>query len=142
MRKILFLAAALAPAAALAAPPAGVRVATPWARYLLPNIPAGIYLTLSNSSDAPATLVGASSPACGTLMLHESMVMGGSTMMMEVASALVPAHGSLAMAEGGYHLMCMNPKMTVGGKVPVVLDFADGSTLAVTAPVYGADSAP
>jgi len=141
----LSLAAVLAlglAAPALAAPPTGVSAQAPWFRYLLPNIPAGGYVVLNNTSDTPATLTGASSPACGTLMLHESMVMGGTSMMMAVQSAPVPAHGRLVMAEGGYHLMCMSPTMTVGAKVPVTLTFADGAALSFTAPVYGATGAP
>lgn len=137
MRKFLALAF-FVPTMAVAAPPAGVTASGAWVRYLLPNIPAGAYLTLTNSSDMPATLVGASSPACATLMLHESMVMGGSSMMMEVSNALVPAHGSLTLGEGGYHLMCMSPKMAVGASVPVELNFADGSSLGVNALVKGA----
>ncbi|MGO9816851.1 MAG: copper chaperone PCu(A)C [Acidocella sp.] len=146
MRKIklalwLGMLAAL-PALAQAGPPVGITVQTPWVRYLLPNLPAGVYLTLANRSDTPAVLTGARSPACATLMLHESMDAGGTSMMMGVSSIPVPAHGGVALSEGGYHLMCMDPKMHVGGQVPVTLEFQDGSLLTLTAPVYGASGAP
>ena len=131
-----------APALAQAAAPVGITVQNPWVRYLLPNLPAGAYLTLTNSSDTPALLTGARSPACATLMLHESMDAGGTSMMMGVSSIQVPAHGGAALSEGGYHLMCMQPKMRVGGQVPITLEFQDGSLLTLTAPVYGASGAP
>ncbi len=130
------------PMLAEAAGPEGITVQNPRVRYLLPNLPAGVYLTLTNGSDIPAVLTGARSPACATLMLHESMDAGGTSMMMGVSSIPVPAHGSVALSEGGYHLMCMQPQMRVGGKVPITLEFQDGSLLTLTAPVYGASGAP
>ncbi|MCB5945482.1 copper chaperone PCu(A)C [Acidocella sp. KAb 2-4] len=141
MRKT-WLALGLLPALAWAGPPAGVSVQHPWVRYLLPNIPAGAYLTLTNNGDTQAVLTGAHSPACGMLMLHESVNSGGTSMMMAVSSLTVPAHGSIALAEGGYHLMCMQPKMRVGAEVPITLDFQDGTSLDLTAPVYGPSGAP
>jgi copper(I)-binding protein len=68
--------------------------------------------------------------------------MGGMAMMMPVAYVPVPAHGQAELVEGGYHLMCMNPKMKVGDKVPLTLTFGDGSSRIVLAPVYGATGAP
>ena len=133
---------AAVPMLAQAAGPTGITVQNPRVRYLLPNLPAGVYLTLTNGSDTPAALTGAHSPACATLMLHESMDAGGPSMMMGVSSIPVPAHGTLALSEGGYHLMCMQPKMRVGGEVPITLEFQDGSLLTLTAPVYGASGAP
>jgi copper(I)-binding protein len=111
-------------------------------RYLLPNIPAGGYLVLTNTGDTPAVLTGAASPACGMLMLHKSQDSSGMAMMMDVPNVAVPPHGSVTFAPGGYHLMCMQPSMKVGGKVAVTLNFQDGSTLAVTMPVYGASGQP
>lgn len=137
----LGLLAAL-PGLAQAGAPAGVSVQQAWVRYLLPNIPAGAYFTLNNASDTPAVLTSASSPACATLMLHESTDMGGTAMMMAVQSAPVPAHGSLALVEGGYHLMCMGPKMKIGDKVQITLGFQDGASLTLSAPVYGPAGVP
>ncbi len=117
-------------------------VSKPWIRYLLPNIPAGGYMQLINNGNTDAVLTGAASPACGMLMLHQSQDNGGMAMMMDVPSVTVPAHGSLAFVPGGYHLMCMQPKMQVGSKVDVTLSFQDGSTLAVAMPIYGASGVP
>ncbi len=119
-----------------------VTVTKPWMRYLLPNIPAAGYMVLQNRGDSDAVLTGAASPACGMLMLHKSQDDSGMAMMMAVQTVTVPAHGSVTFALGGYHLMCMQPNMKIGAQVPVTLTFQDGSTIAATLPVYGAQNAP
>lgn len=134
-------ALAMLPLSGLAATPA-VTVTKPWMRYLLPSLPAAGYMTLRNSGNADAVLTAAASPGCGTLMLHKSQDDSGMAMMMDVQSITVPANGSVTFAPGGYHLMCMQPKMKIGDQVPVTLSFQGGSTLQVTMPVYGAQSAP
>ncbi len=136
----LVLAGLLAPLAMAAAPP--VTAAKPWIRYLLPSVPAGGYLTLQNNGGTPMVLTGAASPACGMLMLHQTQTMSGMSMMMDVPSLTIPAHGSVVFAPGGYHLMCMSPVMKVGTTVQITLKFADGSSLPITMPVYGATGAP
>ena len=119
-----------------------VTVEKPWIRYLLPNIPAAGYMMLQNTGDNAAVLTAAASPACGMLMLHESQDDSGMAMMMDVPSVTIPAHGSISFAPGGFHLMCMQPRMKVGDNVPVTLSFQDGSTLGAILPVYGAQTAP
>ncbi len=122
-------------AAALAAPAcaAEVSVSDGWFRALPAGLPAGGYFTLHNGGDAAVALVGASSSACGMVMLHESVNTGGLEQMKMVDNIPVPAHGVLAFKPGGFHLMCMKPgpAMVPGAKVPVVLEFADGDKLGV-----------
>jgi copper(I)-binding protein len=129
------------PLAAQAASPT-VTVTKPWMRYLLPSLPAAGYMTLTNSGNTAAVLTGAASPACGMLMLHESQDASGMSMMMDIQTITIPANGSVTFAPGGYHLMCMQPKMKIGDQLPVTLSFQDGSTLVATLPVYGAQNAP
>ena len=132
--------ALLAPGAAQAAGP--VSVGGGWFRYLLAQIPAGGYMTLRNAGSAPAVLTGASSPACGSLMLHRTESGGGTERMVSVDKVTVPAHGRLRFAPGGYHLMCMQPRMHPHEIVPVTLTFADGSRITATFTVFGAKGAP
>jgi copper(I)-binding protein len=129
------------PPLAQAASPA-VTVTKPWMRYLLPSLPAAGYMTLTNSGNTDAVLTGAASPACGMLMLHKSQDDSGMAMMMDMQTITIPANGSVTFAPGGYHLMCMQPKMKIGDKLPLTLSFQDGSSLAATMPVYGAQNAP
>ncbi len=99
-------------------------------------------MELQNPGAADVTVTGAASPACGMLMLHKSTDTSGMAMMMDVPSITVPAHGSVTLAPGGYHLMCMQPTMKLGDAVPVTLSLQDGSTVSATLPVYGAQSSP
>lgn len=123
----------------LAAAPAYAQlsVSNAWIRYLLPSVPAGGYMTLHNDSESDAILTGASSPDCGTLMLHKSEDKSGTEMMVKVDSIKVPAHGEVKFEQGGYHLMCMKPNMKLDERVPVTLKFKDGTALLLTMPVYG-----
>ena len=130
----------LAPGMARAAGP--VQVRTPWFRYLLASIPAGGYLTLENAGAAPAVLTSAESPACGAMMLHRSETVGGTDRMVGVKQITIPGHGQFRFTPGGYHLMCMQPKMHPGETVPVTLRFADGSRLTVRFAVRGAKGVP
>ena len=130
MRSVTFLCA-LAIAAGLATPAmaAPLEVSDAWFRALPAGLPAGGYFTLRNNGDSDVALTGAASSGCGMLMLHMSMEGGGTGSMMQVNSVSVPAHGKLAFAPGGYHLMCTHPTpaMKPGAKVAVTLEFADGT---------------
>lgn len=144
------LAVALSAAALVgtlvAAPPARAAAALalshPWIRFILPSRPAAGYFTLTNKTDKPRLLTGASSPACGMLMLHESMKQNGRDLMRMVKSVGVPAHGALVFAPGHYHLMCMSPTadVKIGHAVPITLHFADGTSLTEGFAVRGAAS--
>lgn len=111
----------------------------PWIRAIMPGVPAAGYFTLFNNGDRAVALVAAASPACGKLMLHRSETVNGVERMVMVTKIPVPAHGRVAFAPGGYHLMCMSPSAAVrpGAKVPVTLKFADGATLGAEFPVRG-----
>jgi copper(I)-binding protein len=139
----LALTAAFCALPALAWAQAGsVTAQKPWMRYLLPSLPAAGYMVLQNTGAADAVLTQAASPSCGAVMLHESQDESGTAMMMDAGTITIPAHGSVSLAPGGYHLMCMAPRMKVGKAVTVKLSFQGGATLDVTAPVYGAQGAP
>jgi copper(I)-binding protein len=142
MIKSCRIAAALVVLPSLAAAQQTVTVQKPWMRYLLPSVPAAGYLTLRNDGGADVVLTGAASPACGMLMLHKSEDSSGMAMMMEVPAVTVPAHGSVSFAPGGYHLMCMTPRMKIGQTVNITLIFKDGSKLPAALPVYGPQGAP
>ena len=142
-RPILALCAILlawAAAAPAQAAESGLKLSDPWIRMVMPSRPAAGYFTLSNDSAVGRALVGADSPACGMLMLHQSLNESGVERMAMVKSVPVPAHGSVKFSPGGFHLMCMSPSAAVapGHSVAVTLHFADGGAIAASFPVRGA----
>jgi periplasmic copper chaperone A len=118
----------------------GVSITDEWLRFIVPTRPAAGYFRLDNNTDAAIELVGAASPGCGELMLHQSRNVNGTETMSPVKNVQIPAHGSVKFTPGGYHLMCMSPTATLslGKSVPVTLKFADGKSLTVDFPVRGA----
>ena len=116
---------------AIAAADNSLTVSNSWFRFIMASRPAAGYFILTNASSKPYTLTGATSPGCGSLMLHKSLQQNGEDQMVMVSSIPVPAQGAVTFAPGGYHLMCMSPTkdMKVGAKVPVTLSFDGGATL-------------
>lgn len=114
-----------------AAGEAGLTLSEPWMRFVIAARPAAGYFTLENEGAEEKVLTGASSPDCGKVMIHESMTENGANAMKMVESVTVPAHGKVAFAPGGYHLMCMKPKpeMKDAATVPMTLTFKDGGTI-------------
>ena len=102
-----------------------------YVQVTIPSRPAAGYFTLKNSGDRERVLVAASSPGCGSVMLHKSELVGSVETMREVESVTVPAHGSIEFAPGGLHIMCMSPSETLkpGTMTRVTLSFKDGESL-------------
>jgi len=110
-----------------------VLITKAWIRLLPGQLPAGAYADLANDGDQPAVLRDVSSVQFGSSMLHQSSSEGGMSRMAMVDELTLPAHGHVAMAPGGYHLMLEAPKgpLSVGDRVPLKFQFADGSTTTV-----------
>jgi copper(I)-binding protein len=110
---------------------------------LLPaGLPSAGYVTLRNDSNVGKRLESVSSDAFGSVMLHESMRSSGMQHMRMVDAIDIPAHGQVALAPGGYHLMLMQPRqpLKVGAKVVMVLHFADGAAVSATFNVHPANA--
>nr|WP_321985110.1 copper chaperone PCu(A)C [uncultured Lichenicoccus sp.] len=132
---------------ARAASPPGVTLADAWMRAL-PGLPAAGYFSLHNAGPDGATLTGAKAAACGSLTLHQTVRMRtmshmsglapgsmsgmpGMTSMHAVAAIGIAPGATVRFTPGGYHLMCEQPAASVvpGATVPIILQFADGSSL-------------
>jgi periplasmic copper chaperone A len=111
-----------------------------WFRLLPGKLPAGGYFNAQNNGRRDLAITGASSQACGMLMIHQSSNKGGMSGMEMMDRVSVPAGGKVAFAPRGYHLMCEQPNMKLGAKVPVVLHLSDGSAVAVGFTVKGANA--
>jgi len=132
---LILVAMALFSTAAWAAP---LDINGAWFRKLPGKLPAGGYFTAQNNSRHDVAITGVSSDACGMLMIHQSSNKSGMSSMDMMPKVTVPAGGQLRFAPGGYHLMCEQPKMKIGAKVPVVLQLSDGTAVAVGFAVRGA----
>jgi periplasmic copper chaperone A len=117
---------------------APVDIVDPWFRALPGKLPAGGYFTAQNNTRRDVAITGVSSDACGMLMIHQSSNKGGMSSMDVMTRVTVPANGKLVFAPGGYHLMCEQPKMKIGARVPVLLSLSDGTAVAVAFTVRGA----
>jgi copper(I)-binding protein len=113
-----------------------------WIRSMPASLPSSGYFVIANNSDKPAMLTGASTPAFGMAMLHKSESNGSTSTMEHVESAEVPAHGKLAFAPSGYHLMLEDAAkpLKIGSTIPLSLTFADNSTIATTCKVKPAST--
>jgi copper(I)-binding protein len=125
---LIALAALVAAASGAGAPDSGVpRVDAAWIRWLPGTVPAAGYLTLTNVGDRPAVLLSASSPLFGDISLHRTVNRAGSMEMAAVDRITIPPHATLAFETTGYHMMLMQPAVSVkpGMHVTVTLRFAD-----------------
>ena len=128
MKRLSFVILLATSVAANAAP---FDVSGAWFRSLPGGVPAGGYFTAHNNSDRVVVINGVQSGACGMLMMHESSNKGGMSGMARGDKVVVPAGGTMKFAPAGYHLMCEQPKMKIGAKVPVSFSLSNGTTVVV-----------
>ena len=100
-----------------------------WIRLLPGGMPmqAG-FGRIDNHCPMPATIVSASSPAYGSVELHESKVVDGVNRMREVPELRIAPDGAAVLQPGGLHLMLMQPRALLkeGSKVVVSFKLQDG----------------
>lgn len=95
------------------------------------------FLTLINGSSAPHSLKSATSPVANTVELHTHTNNNGVMEMRQVPQIDVPAKGQVTLAPGGLHIMLIGLKQDLkpGETASVTLNFEDGSTAVVDAPI-------
>lgn len=86
---------------------------------------------IDNDCTMPATIVSASSPAFGSVELHETRIVDGISRMRAVPELRLPPRGAAVMKPGGLHLMLMQPhaQLQAGSRVTVEFVLADGRKL-------------
>lgn len=118
---------------AIAAPhqSAAIQVESGWIRWLPGDLPAAGYLTIRNSSNWELALVSEESPEYRNVMLHRSVEKNGVEHMEMVPRLTIPAHGSVAISPGNYHLMLMHARHALhpGDDVHMTLHFSDGEVV-------------
>jgi len=127
-RSIRILAALSLASTSFGAFAASGSVSDCWVRLLPGNLPSGAYFDVTNPGNTPLELKGVKSDAFGMAMLHRTENNGSTSTMHMVASATVPANGTLKFAPGGYHVMLEKPKqpLKVGSTIDLTFTFGDG----------------
>jgi copper(I)-binding protein len=118
--------------AAIAGEPA-IQIKDAWIRWLPANVPGGGYMTVINTGSAARVLIGASSPDYGEISIHQTRIRNGMNEMTPVESVELRPLVPVRFAEGGYHLMLVQPKrsLAVGDRVLITLHFAAGASIEV-----------
>ncbi len=116
----------------------GIEAHDPWVREAPPTAKVlAAYLQLHNHGDKTHTLVSVESPAFKHIELHRSEEKDGMATMVRVTKIMIPAHGKISFEPGSLHIMLIDPvaPLKAGNKVSLILYFAEGSSLAVSAEV-------
>lgn len=125
--KMLFAALVVVVSPDLAHAASDLVITDPASRATPAGAPTGIgYMTIANKGEVPDRLVSASSPLADHVEIHEMSVANGIMTMHPVPGGLaVPAHGSVTLKPGSYHLMLIGPKQPfkAGDTIPVTLTF-------------------
>lgn len=93
---------------------------------LTKNGAVAVYLTVKNTGEKPAAIIGAHSPVAERTELHHTTMDANGVMQMgSVLQAEVPAGGNLYLKSGGLHVMLfgLKQKLEVGETIPVTLEF-------------------
>ena len=123
----------------------GISVNMPWVNEAPPHAAAMAgYMMLKNGSDQPRVLVGASSPAFASAMLHRTVMQNGMAKMLHQKAIVVPAHGTVTFEPNGYHIMLMKPKKhyVAGDKLKITLRFKNGEKITTVFPVRKGEGMP
>ena len=131
---LLVLSAILAPVTASA--DSNLVVAGAWIRQPPPGTDvASVYLSLENVGTKAVKLTGVECPLASMAMMHETLESGGQSQMRALPSVSLAPGASTAFGPGGKHIMLhgLAHPLQIGERVPIVLLFAGGIKLHVTA---------
>jgi copper(I)-binding protein len=119
-------------------------ISTPWARATPKGAEVGgAYMTIENKGAAPDRLTGGSTDFA-TVEIHEMRSENGVMEMREVTGGLeIPAHGSVRLAPGGYHIMLTHlaHPLTKGDTIKATFTFEHAGPVEVEFNVLGVGAA-
>jgi len=129
---MLALVAGCAPAAA-----PSITVESAWGRPSMDMPTAGgIFMVIKNSGTAADNLLSGSSPACGSIELHEMVMKSDGTMGMNLLDKPIeiPAGGQVELKSGDLHIMCImkNDQFAVGSMIDLTLVFEKSGEVKVS----------
>ena len=150
MMKLPFLALALlvaaggAPTLAQEPKAADIVIQKPWARATPKGADVGAaYLTIRNNGAVADRLTGGTADFA-SVEVHEMRTENGVMKMQELKNGLnLPAHSSVGLAPGGYHLMFthLTHPLNKGDTVKATLNFEHAGPIEVAFPVLGVAAA-
>ncbi|MDR3437760.1 copper chaperone PCu(A)C [Telmatospirillum sp.] len=125
-------------AAAAEATVGALRIDNIWARASIGGS-TGAFLSIHNDGDADR-LRSVSSRATPDVQVHATVKDGDVMKMRQVDGLDVPAHGSVDLQPGGYHIMVMGltAPLKVGDQLPLTLHFDKAGAVDVLATVQKA----
>ena len=95
--------------------------------WIRPGIdPTAVYMTITNTGDRPITLAAASAAWAQSVGIHQTVDQDGFMVMEHADSITVPAHGTVVLRPGGYHLMAEGIDSKIGAGDSVDLEFTTG----------------
>ncbi|HEY7484913.1 MAG TPA: copper chaperone PCu(A)C [Streptosporangiaceae bacterium] len=110
-----------------------------------PGTPAEVaaYATVRNAGGSADRLLGVRTDVSTIVMLHQGAARDMAD-MQTVGAVPLPAHRRVELADGGLHIMIMQPAraLRVGDSVRLTLVFARSDPLTVSAPVVQAGDGP
>lgn len=120
----------------------GIIVESPWVRTTddaTDSSMTALFVTLTNPTATDITLQSADcSSVAGMTQIHEMVEVDGQMVMQEAeAGAVVPKESHLHLTPGGTHVMLMGLKteLPAGDEVSCSLEFDNGQSIELTAPV-------
>jgi periplasmic copper chaperone A len=109
----------------LAAAEDNVTVKDPWARATAGAATTGVAYVAMTGADQADGLVSVSTPVATIAEVHETTNDSGVMKMRPVKSVPIPAHQTVTLTPGGYHIMLMGLKkpLVAGQSFPLTLTF-------------------
>jgi len=120
---------------------AGLQARNAWVQAAPPQASVqAAYLDLRAEGGKSRILRSVSSPAFARVEIHRTVVSGQMARMEPVPQLAIKAGSVTRFEPGGLHLMLLSPKKPLqqGDTVSLNLQFADGESMVVQAPVRGA----
>ena len=140
----LALALAAAPALAQEFKAGDIAIDKAWSRATPKGADTGAgYLTIHNNGATPDKLTGGSADFAA-VEIHEMKSENGVMQMRELKDGLnIPAHGTVRLAPGGYHIMFthLTKPLEKGQTVTATLTFEHGGPVTVQFPVQAVGAA-
>jgi len=101
------------------------------------------YMTIKNPSSQNIEIKSCHSKLFSSIGFHQSVVVNGMAEMHHLPALSIPAHGSLSLKPGSYHMMLFNPVKTLhaGDKVNFIFTLGNGQTVTVPGVVKKPDYA-